>query len=291
MHNQLKQELIDLKIIDANSIAPFYHKVRDRDDVSVLKCAKSGLIFLNRIDHIAESYYNEKSGTSYWNNSGREQALKETNEDDDRRFDQFKDLVNGKKYADIGCGLGGVLERMSKIAYSSEGVELQKEIRDLLNSLNFKVHDSLANLSNDLEVISMFHVFEHIINPLDFLKTIFLKLAPGGKIIIEVPHARDILLNSYNLDSFKAFTLWSEHLMLHTKNSLRIYLEAVGFKNIHVQGFQRFPLSNHLLWLKEGKPGGQHVFKQLNSSALNYAYASELEKIDETDTIIAIAEK
>jgi SAM-dependent methyltransferase len=291
MLSPLTQELIDLKIIDSKSIVPYYNRVRDRADVSVLRCNKSGVIFLNRIDHMAESYYNEKSGTSYWNNLGREHALKETYEDDERRFHQFKDLVKAKKYVDIGCGLGGVLERMSSIAHSAEGVELQKEIRDLLNTLGFQVHDSLNKLINDLEVVSMFHVFELVISPHDFLKTIYSKLAPGGKIIIEVPHAKDILLNSYNLDSFKAFTLWSEHLILHTKRSIRTYLDSVGFKNIHVRGFQRFPLNNHLLWLKDGKPGGQHVLKQLNSTALNDAYAFQLEKLDETDTIIAIAEK
>ena len=65
MNNPLIQELIDLKIINKEQIVDYFPKVRDRDDVSALKCNKSGVIFLNRVDHMAESYYNEKLGTSY----------------------------------------------------------------------------------------------------------------------------------------------------------------------------------------------------------------------------------
>jgi 2-polyprenyl-3-methyl-5-hydroxy-6-metoxy-1,4-benzoquinol methylase len=124
--NPLIQELIDLNIINQHQIVDYFPRVRDREDVSALKCNESGVIFLNRVDHMAESYYNEKSGTSYWNEGGRNQALLETKEDDDRRFNQFKSLVENKKYCDIGCGLGGVLERMSKLTGTSTRCRVTK---------------------------------------------------------------------------------------------------------------------------------------------------------------------
>lgn len=289
--NPLIQELIDLNIINRDEITEYFPRVRDREDVSALKCNESGVIFLNRVDHMAESYYNEKSGTSYWNEGGRTQALLETKEDDDRRFNQFKSLIENKKYCDIGCGLGGVLERMSNLTSQAQGVELQKEIREFLNSTGFKISDSIDKIDSDFDVITMFHVFEHIISPLSFLKSLHGKLKTGGKVVIEVPHANDALLKSFDLDSFKAFTLWSEHLILHTHKSLQTYLEKAGFKNVQIQGFQRFPLANHLYWLQKGKPGGQNILKNFNTEELNQAYAQRLEAIGETDTIIAIAEK
>lgn len=291
MNNPLQQELIELNIIDEQSIVPYFPRVRDREDVAVLQCTKSGVLFLNSTQHIAQSYYQDKPGTTYWNNKGREEALKETRTDDERRFHQFKQLIENKKYADVGCGLGGVLELMTSVSGKCYGVELQKEIRDLLNNNGFNVVSGLQDLETDFNIITMFHVFEHIVSPLSFLNTLKTKLKSGGKLIIEVPHANDTLLKSLNLDSFKSFTLWSEHLILHTKTSLKSYLEHAGFVNIDVKGFQRFPLSNHLYWLKEGKPGGQHVFSKFNNDELNLAYENLLANIDETDTIIAIAEK
>jgi len=291
MINQIKKELIELNIIDENSIKPYFHKVRDRDDVGVEICSKSGVIFLNRVDHIAESYYNAKPGTAYWNAKGRNEALKDTKNDDLRRFEQFSNLVSGKKYADIGCGLGGVLELMKDVASEANGVELQQEIRELLNNLDFKVFAGIDDLETDYDVISMFHVFEHIVSPLDFLIKSASKLKTGGKIIIEVPHANDALLKSYQSEKFKEFTLWSEHIILHTKNSLTVYLEKAGFKNIHVQGFQRFPLSNHLYWLSKGLPNGQNILTDFKVPELTKAYEKTLDLLGETDTIIAVAEK
>lgn len=291
MINQIKKELIELNIIDKNSIIPYFHKVRDRDDVGVERCEKSGVIFLNRVDHIAESYYNAKPGTAYWNEKGRNEALKETKKDDQRRFEQFSELVTGKKYVDIGCGLGGVLELMKEVAGETNGVELQKEIRELLNNLGFKVFAGIDDLEKDYDVISMFHVFEHILSPLDFLKKTASKLKSGGKIIIEVPHANDALLKSYQSEKFKEFTLWSEHIILHTKKSLTIYLENAGFKNINLQGFQRFPLSNHLYWLSKGLPNGQNILSEFNNPELLKAYEKTLDLLEETDTIIATADK
>ncbi len=291
MINQIKKELIELNIIDKNSITPYYHKVRDRDDVAVERCEKSGVIFLNRVDHIAESYYNSKPGTAYWNAKGRNEALKETKTDDLRRFEQFSGLVTGKKYVDIGCGLGGVLELMKEVTNEPNGVELQKEIRELLNNIGFKVFAGIDDLEIDYDVISMFHVFEHILSPLEFLKKTASKLKSGGKIIIEVPHANDALLKSYQSEKFKEFTLWSEHIILHTKKSLTVYLENAGFKNVQVHGFQRFPLSNHLYWLSKGLPNGQNILSKYNDPNLLKAYEKTLNLLDETDTIIATADK
>jgi hypothetical protein len=59
------------------------------------------------------------------------------------------------------------------------------------------------------------------------------------------------------LDSFKESTFWSEHLILHTKESLRKILEAVGFKNIKIEGLQRYPSANHL-YLRHNRLGGHN---------------------------------
>lgn len=291
MQNKVKEEMIGLGIIDEKSISNYFPFVRDRKDVSVLKCNKSGVIFLSRTDHMEETYYEEKSGTTYWNDNGRSEALVETGEDDERRFEQFKNIVTGKKYCDIGCGLGGVLERMKAVASQASGVELQSEIRNYLNSIGLNVAASIDEMQDNQEVVSMFHVFEHIIEPGSFLKKLNKKMKMGAKLIIEVPHANDALIKTYNLESFKAFTFWSEHLVLHTRKSLATYLQKNGFGNVKVSGFQRYPLSNHLYWLKDGKPGGQKVLAHLNDKQLNEQYAHLLDKIDETDTIIAVAEK
>ena len=51
---------------------------------------------------------------------------------------------------------------------------------------------------------------------------------------------------------------------------------------------QRYPLTNHLYWLAEGKPGGQDVYTSLTDNELNMAYAKVLAKNKLCDTIIGV---
>lgn len=292
--NTIYNELLKLGIINAQTVAPFFPEVRDRKDVGVLRCSSSGVIFLDRTDHVGSSYYEEKAGTSYWSSEDRATGLKETAEDDNRRHAQIKELVKGKKYADVGSGLGGILDLVKPLASEIVAVEPQKDIRENLQHLGYNALATIEELSQQktqYDFITLFHVFEHITNPLESLKMLNASLASGGKIFIEVPHAGDALINAFNLEAFKKFTFWSEHLILHTRKSLEKYLSEAGFKNISVKGFQRYPLANHMGWLRDGKPGGQKVLTGFRDEKLEACYNDFLDRTDQTDTIIAIAEK
>ena len=293
-NHPLFNELVSLGIIRPEMVAPYYPRVWDREDVGVLKCNHSGVIFLERADHVDQSYYKEKEGLNYWNKNGREAALRETWEDDNRRANQISQMLINKMYADVGSGLGGILDMVKPFAKEVHAVEPQQDAMKNLADLGYKVHASIDEMVNSgikYDVISMFHVLEHIEGQLDALKGLHEALTPEGKIIIEVPHAGDALLNSYDLESFKKFTFWSEHLILHTRKSLEVYLRAAGFTKINIVGFQRYSLANHLMWLKDGKPGGHNKLPQLRDQTAEDAYNKMLAKIDQNDTLIAFASK
>ena len=117
------------------------------------------------------------------------------------------------------------------------------------------------------------------------------KLNTSGLLVIEVPHAKDALLSLYESDSFKKFTLWSEHLLLHTRESLKKFVEEAGFKVLNIQGIQRYSLANHLMWLAKGLPGGHKKWSQISSDLLNNEYEKILGNLDLTDTLLLVAEK
>ncbi|BBH54087.1 hypothetical protein JCM31447_25440 [Fluviispira sanaruensis] len=137
----------------------------------------------------------------------------------------------------------------------------------------------------------MFHVFEHLKNPIEILASIYEKLKINSYLIIEVPHARDALISWFDIDEFKKFSFWSEHLILHTRESLRIIVESIGLNVISIEGIQRYPLSNHLYWLTNKKPGGHLLWNQFSSKTLNSEYENILSKLDITDSLILVAKK
>ena len=96
--------------------------------------------------------------------------------------------------------------------------------------------------------------------------------------------------STLNNEEFKQFTLWSQHLVLHTRESLSRFLKFSGFENINIRGVQRYPLSNHMNWLAYGKPGGHKApLSLIDSNSLNYEYGNALARIDATDTLVAVA--
>ena len=98
------------------------------------------------------------------------------------------------------------------------------------------------------------------------------------------------MLNQLEFEPFKNFTLWSQHLILHTRNSLHSFLADAGFKNIHIEGIQRYGISNHMHWLKNGKPGGhKSPLSTIETDNLKNSYAAALSKLNANDTLIATA--
>lgn len=293
VNHKLALELIDLGIIDPTEITEFYHKVRDNDNIKVFRCNKSKVIFLDSVDHISESYYNNLEELNYWNSSNRIKALESTYKDDFRRYNFIKDLINNKNYLDVGCGLGGIFEFVTGDTEKLYGVEPQEPIRKELNKLGYKVYsdiDELIDKEIKFDIITLFHVFEHVTNPLEFLEKLYKLLNKNGKLIIEVPNAQDALIDLYNIESFKNSTFWSEHLVLHTKNSLETYLKKTNFINISVQGIQRYNISNHINWIMNNQIKNS-CKDYINDEELDKYYCKALDKNNNTDTLISICEK
>lgn len=291
--NKILALLCDLGVCDEHSIDHYYPRVRDRDDVSVIRCRKSGVIFLSRSDHMDVSHYENKEGFRYWGSAlDRKQAALSGLEDNQRRVRHLQDIVCNKRWLDVGTGPGGILDLLGPIASETQAVEPQTADREELLKCGYKVYASLEEAPDDyFDVVTFHHVFEHFTEPLEALRTISRKMTEGGKIFIEVPHANDFLISFLDLEEFKAFTFWSEHLILHTRQSLTILLSEAGFKNVSVLGYQRYPLANHLYWLAKRKPGGHQVWSHLRTPELDSAYSQMLASLDKTDTLIAIAGK
>ena len=130
---------------------------------------------------------------------------------------------------------------------------------------------------------------EHLPHQLESLREIRTKLKSSGKLIIEVPHANDFLISKLNHEAFKNFTLWEQHLILHTEKSLKKILIKSGFKKVKIIFFQRYGLDNHLGWILDNKPGGHNRYKTIFNDKMNNEFKSKLIKMKCSDTLIAIA--
>ncbi|MBT4889933.1 MAG: class I SAM-dependent methyltransferase [Rhodospirillales bacterium] len=199
-------------------------------------------------------------------------------------------MIEGKQWLDFGCGDGALLEMLGSRAQEAWGVEPNSRHLNTADGGCVQIVPSLDELSSKcFDIITLFHVYEHLAEPVKMAETLKSLLNDGGTLLIEVPHARDVLLETFDSAGFRRFTLWSEHLVLHTRESLEKFLRAAGFDDVSIFGFQRFPLSNHLYWLRNNEPGGHEKWDFLDTPELSAAYFEALEKVDQTDSLIAIA--
>ena len=272
----------------------FHVGTRDNPHLRVYRDSISGVIFIKDFyvgdsEYVSGDYrYNSKSLDSTSTSSVDYERLV----DCDRRSTCFRSFYAGKKVLDFGCGYGDFLLSASNIASSVVGIELQETCIKHLRAHNISCYSSLDSLPDStFDSAFLFHSFEHLENPLAVLSDLRNKLASSGKIVIEVPHANDFLISHLKLDSFIDFTLWSQHLILHTRESLRLFLEYAGFKNILVKGIQRYSISNHLQWVLNNRPGGHRSSVSiLESESLVDSYSAALSAADMNDTLVAVAD-
>lgn len=293
LENRILDLLIKLDLVDKVGVEEFHPTVRDSDeidaDIKVMRCPQSGIIFLSRTNHIQFETYDTKEDPEHFKVQGESLPAGDP-ADDDRRAEEYKDLISGKDWLDFGAGYGWLLERLGPLSASAAGIEASALQRQKIEDKGFGVYPSVDGLGDRMfDVISLFHVFEHLVDPVELLADLKKHVRPGGQVIIEVPHARDILIDRFESQPFKDFTFWSEHLILHTRQSLDAFIREAGFTEIAVNGYQRYPLSNHLHWLATNKPGGHYTWKDIDSAGLQSAYSDALNAADQTDTLVAIA--
>lgn len=263
---------------------------RDRKDIDVYQCTSCGGSQLSTVEQIVDGFY-ENSGMHQ--DSRISDLSQMTILDDDRRHaDMLRDFKG--KLLDFGCGGGGILRLLKEQRGDSEelyGVELEDTMRNLLNGSGIQCKKLLSDFSEKFDLITMFHVMEHLTNPYDILQEVRDRLVDGGTILIETPNANDALITQYESDSFKDFTYWSCHVFLYTSRSLEQMLETVGFQINYSKQIQRYPLSNHLYWLSKKKPGGHNIWKDMNSDNLANAYYEVLKEKQMCDTLLVSASK
>ncbi|MHA2275258.1 MAG: class I SAM-dependent methyltransferase, partial [Candidatus Kariarchaeaceae archaeon] len=262
--------------------------VRDNPDIDVMKCRECGLVFLSSFDHISDDYYANLTDVF--------EFPFESNDDDIRRIKMYTKMLKGRSLLDFGAGNCRFMVDANHLTSRCDGVELNEEVHShFKEGTASHLYRNMNEVRDRYDVITMFHVIEHLKDPRLVLQSMGLSslsirdctsFAYGGDIIVETPNANDALLNLYHSDSFAAHTYWSNHLMLFSPATLRRLAEQAGLKVRYIQQVQRYSLFNHLYWLSHGKPNGHNIWKFLDTPEINNLYAKQLALLGECDTIV-----
>lgn len=105
------------------------------------------------------------------------------------KFRLISKLQPGKsKILDYGCGTGALIKYLNNRGYKAEGYEPSKNANNILKESNIPHIDSLQNIDYQYDIITLFHVLEHLHNPIETLQYLLKYLKPKGSLILALPN-------------------------------------------------------------------------------------------------------
>jgi SAM-dependent methyltransferase len=137
---------------------------------------------------------------------------------------------------DVGCGHGAFVAMMQERGWDAEGVEpsptvvaaaVQKGRRVRLGTL-----DAILGEDEPYDAVTMFYVLEHLPDPLAALRKASTLLAPGGTLLIRVPHTTPIVRLLSPLGLGGALYDPPFHLYDFSPTVLREMLRRTGFADV-----------------------------------------------------------
>ena len=187
-------------------------------------------------------------------------------------FGEFKiDNAGNFKLLDIGCGDGSFVKYANSLGieaigidFNSTRIELEKALSNKLRNIDIKnLNDYLANLEN-IDIYTMWHVFEHLENPGPIMKCLQEKSKKGAKIVLSVPSDK---FYTSNRSEMPILNYPPHHLTRWTPLSLEKIGKRCGWKLVKtryepVNGALKIIAKRMIKWIFWHKGG---VFQEIKN--------------------------
>ena len=202
----------------------------------------------------------------------------------------------GGRILDVGCSSGFMLYPLAERGYECVGIEPTKDFADYMNSRNIACFESQSDLMEDpsaekgFDLIMHFFVADQTTDTFQFIKGQIPLLREGGKIIFEINSTEDPLISLYELESFDKFCWAIAQNFFFSGKSFRYLMEKFNLQH-EILLDQRYDLSNHMVWARDGKPGGLGRFSETLGAEFDEQYRQALIKAGRCDTLIGILKK
>lgn len=152
---------------------------------------------------------------------------------------------------DIGCGKGELALALHEKGFECSGVDMKPDAISYLRthcpqvSWHCIATGALAALGKHFDVLTLYHVFEHVADSRATLATVKALANPGGLIVIEVPNVGGLeaRLKGRRWHYYKA-----DHVNYFRESDLRRLAAELDLTVLGVRGYQHFSYPQNIVW-------------------------------------------
>ncbi|MEE4310502.1 MAG: class I SAM-dependent methyltransferase [candidate division KSB1 bacterium] len=216
------------------------------DGFIIVKCRGCGLNYLQNplpVTGDSDTYhtYYESSGRYDYSPDSPQQAVKDLWEINEQRIAMIRGYKSGGKLLDIGSGRGYFLQHAKCTGFDVAGVEISSLAAGFCErEYDIKVH--VRNVERGLElddrydIITMWHVLEHFMDPGQVLRNVRSRLTENGVFFIEVPNVRSLkFLLSSKPGKWVGGNHPRHHRYFFSGRTLSMLVRKSGFESTEIQ--------------------------------------------------------
>ncbi|NLO91214.1 MAG: class I SAM-dependent methyltransferase [Elusimicrobia bacterium] len=209
------------------------------DGTQTLKCSSCGLTFLHPVPAPQQIHcqYDAAYYTPWINaQAGARTKLWE------RRAKLLASLKKAGKLLDIGCGDGSFLHTAKGLGWDVCGTEVSQWACEHISKRGLTVrHGELLELElprAEYDAVTLWHVLEHVRDPLATLRKAHSLLKPDGVLVIAVPNAANYLTRAaYAMVKMRTLKFYTPgerelHLFNFSESNLLGFLDKAGFRPV-----------------------------------------------------------
>jgi 2-polyprenyl-3-methyl-5-hydroxy-6-metoxy-1,4-benzoquinol methylase len=250
-----------------------------KNTFDIVRCASCNLLFTNPRPEAEQAGYFYKS-ENYISHSNTQKGLvnKLYHAVRNITLKQKTHLIQGcqqgsKNLLDVGCGNGHFLHACQQNGWNTYGMELDPDTAARAAALTQQsIYPNLEAIPNDItfELISLWHVLEHVYELDAYFKFFKNRVAPNGKLLLALPNS-----NSYDAAYFKEF--WAaydvpRHIYHFNPETIQSVAKKHGFK-LKTQRGQIFDSFYIALLSHEYKTGKKKLLSSFLIGLLSNALA------------------
>lgn len=206
----------------------------------IVQCRTCDLVYLVNppVDgQLYDEYYKSNSLLSLeYRPDSTDSRLRELHAINTQRVSRLRRLKPEGRLLDVGCGRGFFLKTAAEAGYDVYGIDVSERAVTFAREA-FQVPAGTETLENlvtegaSYDVVTLWHVLEHFVDPYEALSRVYALLTSGGWVMLEVPNLHSVKFRLAR-NKWEGGNHPRYHRTFFTAATLRRALEKSGFESV-----------------------------------------------------------